>query len=237
MKRRDSLKVLAAGTVAGVTATTVSCKVDNTEVDELNAVDEKLYGRTPAEKEWDKKVHAAEFLTAPELATIAVLSDIILPAKGEAGSATDAGVPEFIEFIVKDMPDHQLPIRGGLMWLNGESNKRFNKTFIKCTQEEQISIIDDIAYPLKDGQESDLSPGIHFFNKIRDLTLTGYYTSKMGIKDLGYKGNIPGIWDGVPPDVLADHDVDYDPEWLAKCVDQEKRGITAEWDEDMNLIT
>ena len=72
---------------------------------------------------------------------------------------------------------------------------------------------------------------------MRNLTLTGYYTTKMGIDDLGYKGNIPNIWDGVPADVLKEHDVDYDEEWLAKCVDQDKREVIAEWDDKGNLLT
>jgi len=236
MKRRDSLKVIAATGVVGVAATTVSCKTDGATAAK-EVVAGKLYGRTPDEKEWDKKVMAETFLTDSELKTISVLSDIILPAKGDAGSATDAGVPEFIEFIVKDLPDHQLPIRGGLMWLNGESTRRYNKAFVDCSKEEQIAIVDDIAYPLEEGEVSDMSPGIKFFDKMRDLTLTGYYTTKMGFQDLGYKGNIPGVWDGVPEEVLAKHSVDYDPAWIAKCVDQEKRGDIAEWDDDMNLIT
>ena len=67
--------------------------------------------------------------------------------------------------------------------------------------------------------------------------MTGYYTSRMGIDDLGYKGNLPNVWDGVPDEILKEHDVAYEPEWLAKCVDQSKREDIARWDEDMNLIS
>ena len=72
---------------------------------------------------------------------------------------------------------------------------------------------------------------------MRNLTLTGYYTSKMGIEDLGYKGNMPNVWDGVPEDVLAAHGLNYDPSWLAKCVDQSKRADIATWDDEGNLIS
>lgn len=82
-----------------------------------------------------------------------------------------------------------------------------------------------------------MQPGVTFFNKMRDLTLTGYFTSKMGIADLGYQGNSPNVWDGVPAEVLKDHDVDYDPEWVAKCLDVSKRMDTAKWDDDGNLLT
>ena len=242
MKRRDSLKTLLIGAVAGAGLTTgVGCKTDadgvTTEIKETLTNAPGKYGRLPHEIARDARLMAEVYLNEHELATIAVLCDIILPATPTAGSATDAKVPEFIEFIVKDMPNHKVPMRGGLMWLDQEANRRFNTEFKDCADAQQIQIIEDIAYPDPDGKKPNMAPGIKFFNTIRNLTLTGYYTTKMGIDDLGYKGNIPNIWDGIPPEVLAEHDVDYDPEWIAKCVDQSKRDIQAEWDEDMNLIS
>lgn len=237
MNRRESFKTLFIGTIAGSTLATgaVSCQEDAME--EVIEKAPVLYGRTPAEMERDAKLFAEVYLNAHELATIAILCDIILPATPSAGSATDAGVPEFIEFIVKDLPRHQLPLRGGLMWIDGEAMKRFGKAFKDCENTEQIAIIDDIAYPDPDEEKPEFSHGIKFFDLMRNLTLTGYYTTKMGIDDLGYVGNRATIWDGVPADVLKDHEVDYDPEWLAKCVDQSKRDVMAEWDAEGNLLT
>ena len=57
-----------------------------------------------------------------------------------------------------------------------------------------------------------------------------------GVKDLGFQGNTANVWDGVPPEVLAEHEVDYEPEWLAKCVNQDKRTEIAEWDSEGNLL-
>lgn len=236
MDRRESLKSLLIGGLAGTTLVGTGCQPETTPVEEA-VPSLPVYGRTPSEIERDEKLLQEVYLNEHELATIAVLCDIILPASDTAGSATEAEVPEFIEFIVKDLPRHQLPMRGGLMWLDQESNSRFNKVFKDCTDEEQIAIVEDIAYPDPDGKKPLMSHGIKFFDLMRNLTLTGYYTSKVGIADLGYKGNMPNVWDGVPKDVLAEHDVDYDPEWLAKCVDQSKRGTKAEWDDDMNLIS
>jgi hypothetical protein len=62
-------------------------------------------------------------------------------------SVSASGVPEFIEFIVKDIPDHQLPMRGGLMWLNRESSKRFGANFTETSKDYQLKIIEEIAYP------------------------------------------------------------------------------------------
>lgn len=236
MNRRESFKTILLGTVAGAAlATTAGCEQDLPEADEGKELG--LYGRTPAEIERDKKLLEAVYFNKEELEMIAVLSDIILPATPTAGAATEAGVVDFIEFIVKDLPANQLPIRGGLMWLNSESMRRYEKPFIELSDNQQISIIDDIAYPDDKGEKPDLAAGIKFFDKIRGLVLTGYYTSKMGIQDLGYKGNQPNIWDGVPQDVLDKHGMKYDEDWLPKFVDQSKREIIAEWDDDMNLIT
>lgn len=239
MKRRDSLKYLLVGTISGATAGSLSScdnQNDTTDVEGIPQNDD-LYGRTPEEKLHDERVREAVYLNEHELETIAVLCDIILPATDTAGSATDAEVPEFIEFIVKDLPYHQLPMRGGLMWLDIESNRRFNKEFIAASPEQQIQIVDDIAYPDPDGKKPEMAPGIKFFNLMRNLTLTGYYTTQMGFKDLGYTGNYPNVWDGVPAEVLANYDVDYEEEWLAKCVDQSKREVVAEWDDKGNLLT
>ena len=239
MKRRDTLKALLVGGIAGTaTLSTVGCKTEA----ESKAAQEALtapkgYGRTPSEIAHDERINAEIFLTEKELSTIATLCDIILPATPTAGSATDAKVPEFIDFIVKDLPSYQLPLRGGLMWLDGESNTRFNKDFTACSNKEQIAIIEDIAYPDPENKKQTMAPGIAFFNRMRNFTLTGYYTTKMGIDDLGYVGNRPNIWDGVPQDVLDKHGMAYDKEWLPKFVDQEKRNEQAVWDEAGNLLS
>jgi len=239
MKRRDSLKYMLVGTIGGATiGGMASCK---SEAGGVEGAAEKpiagLYGRTPKEMEHDEKVNAEIYLNEHELSTIAVLCDIILPATATAGSANDAKVPDFIDFIVKDLPMHQLPMRGGLMWLDSEANRRFDKQFIDCSTAEELQIIDDIAYPDPENKKPEMGPGIKFFSLIRDLTVTGYYTTKMGFDDLGVQTNYANVWDGVPAEVLKNHDVDYDPEWLAKCVDQSKRMDIAEWDEQGNLLT
>jgi len=237
MNRRKTLKTLLVGSIAGAALGTTACKNEGSEtvVEQVVNSNSNLYGRTPEEIEIDKKLMAQTFLNEHELETIAVLCDIILPPSDTAGGATDAKVPAFIEFMVKDLPANQLPMRGGLAWLENESHSRFNKSFKALTNEEQIQIVEDIAY--EDKATPEMEYGVQFFNLMRNLTLTGYYTSEMGIKDLGYQGNRANVWDGVPEEILKDHDVEYDPEWLAKCVDQEKRNDIAEWDDQGNLLT
>jgi len=234
MDRRDSIKSLLVGSLAGGLLVN-GCAPETKEIEKKEVASTGDYGRTPEEKERDAKLQTEQFFNKHELETIAVLCDIILPANDKFGAASDAGVPEFIEFMVKDLPYHQLPVRGGLMWLDNKSNKQFVKEFKACSEEQQIAIIDEVAYPDKAAPE--VEQGVKFFSLMRNLTLTGYYTTKMGIDDLGYKGNTPNVWDGVPEEVLEKHGLAYDEEWLAKCVDQSKRADIAQWDDEGNLIS
>tara|TARA_R110002050_G_scaffold116847_2_gene233375 strand:- start:15881 stop:16597 length:717 start_codon:yes stop_codon:yes gene_type:complete len=238
MDRRKSIKSILLGGVAGGLALN-GCKPENVEITDENIAlaAENHFGRTPEEKELIAKLNAEQFLNEHEQQTIKVLCDLILPANEKYGSASDAGVPDFIEFMAKDYPKFQIPIRGGFMWLDHKSNSDYNTEFIGATEEQQKQILDLIAYPDMAIPDNERPLEIQFFSLMRNLTLTGYYTSKMGIEDLGYKGNTPNVWDGVPEAVLKQHGVAYDDAWIAKCVDQSKRAIIAEWDENGNLLT
>ena len=99
----------------------------------------------------------------------------------------------------------------------------------------QKSILDSIAYEIEDVEEQPQV--VAFFSLIRDLVVTGYFTSAVGLNDLGYQGNTPNVWDGGPDGVLKDHDISYDEVWLAKCIDQNTRNKIAKWDENGNLIS
>ena len=238
MDRRKSIKSIILGSVAGGMIIN-SCKpeVENKVEIPVAAKDDHFFGRTPKEKKQIAKLEAEKFFNEHEMGTMAVLCALILPANDKYGSATDAGVPDFIEFMSKDMPNLQTPLRGGFMWLDHKSNTDFGKEFKSIPEEQQKQILDGIAYsdPKVANKEQPLE--VQFFALIRGLTMSGYYTSEEGIKDLGYKGNTPNVWDGVPEDVLAQHGMAYEEEWLAKCVDQSRRNIQAEWDDKGNLLT
>lgn len=172
--------------------------------------------RTPAELAREEKLRAEKFFNDHEMATIAILVDIIIPKDDVSGSATDAGVPDFIEFIVKDKPELQTPVRGGLRWLDVQCMKRFEKSFVDCSEQQRIEIVDEIAFP--EQAKPEMRQGVSFFNTMRDLTATGFFTSEIGIKDLGYAGNTPNQWDGVPQDVLDQYGLKYDERTLAESV-------------------
>jgi gluconate 2-dehydrogenase gamma chain len=202
MNRRESLKALGIGTLSA-SALLAGCKpgTENKSAEESAAVE--TTGRQDFEIARDKALTKETFFDAREMATITILADLIIPKDAHSGSASDAKVADFIEFIVKDEPQHQLPMRGGLRWLDVQCLNRYNNDFKDCTQQQQIEMLNQIAYPFK--AKPEMQPGVIFFNKMRDLTAIGFFTSKMGIADLDYKGNSPGKWEGVPADVLKQY--------------------------------
>ena len=192
-----------------------ACKTTDKKVDPKVAAKPTI-DRFAEEKANDEKLMAEKFFTEHEMQTIAVLSDIIIPADEISGSATEAKVPDFIEFIVKDRPNFQTPMRGGLRWLDLQSMKRFNTTFIKATDQQKIEIVDEIAYPQK--AKPEMKQGVAFFTLMRNLTATGFYTSEMGMKDIGYMGNKPNKWNGVPDEVLKQYGLAYTEKEMKECV-------------------
>ncbi|MEJ0102359.1 MAG: gluconate 2-dehydrogenase subunit 3 family protein [Bacteroidota bacterium] len=202
MNRRESIKAIGISAIsAGVLLE--ACKDDKVKETATGQPAQLEAGRQAFEIERNKKLNAETFFTDHELQTITVLADIIIPADEKSGSASDAKVPEFIEFIVKDMPEHQVPMRGGLRWLDMQCLSRYNKTFRESDHDQQLEIVNEIAYPLK--AKPGMKPGVAFFNRMRDLTASGFFTTQMGIKDLGYVGNVATKWEGVPKDVLAQY--------------------------------
>lgn len=213
MDRRKYLKTLVAGTAGTGLLIQQSCEVKPPEATKA-ALANFTIDRTPEELARDKKLLSEKFFDEHEMKTISILVNIIIPKDEISGGAIDAGVPDFIEFIVKDMPHYQTPLRGGLKWLDLQCMKRFNKDFIACSEEQRIEVVDDIAYPEMIKDRPGLQPGVAFFNTMRDLTACGFFTSKIGIADLGYMGNKPNQWDGVPQEVLEQYGVKYDARTL-----------------------
>ncbi|WP_423737018.1 gluconate 2-dehydrogenase subunit 3 family protein [Chitinophaga caseinilytica] len=227
MDRRESLKALLIGSVStGVILS--ACETSTKEADKAPKTG-KFYGRTPEEALRDEALKKEKFFTDAEMKTITVLADIIIPKDETSGSATDAKVPEFIDFIVKDQPRHQLPMRGGLRWLDVQCQKQYGKIFTDLEPDKRLAMVDQIAFPEKAAPE--MSQGVAFFSLMRNLTATGFFTSEMGIKDMGYAGNRPNEWDGVPDDVLKQYNLAYDEKMLAVCLKKEDRTKLMTWDD------
>ncbi|HET8657322.1 MAG TPA: gluconate 2-dehydrogenase subunit 3 family protein [Longimicrobiaceae bacterium] len=151
------------------------------------------------------------FFTPQELATVTVLADLVIPADERSGSASQAGVPEYVDYMLHDSGDEraQTEMRGGLAWLDAESRRRHGAAFTAVTGAQQAAILDDIAWP--DKADPRLSQGVAFFSRFRDMVASGFWSSRTGVEDLRYRGNtVVPVWTGCPPEALAKLGVSYD---------------------------
>ena len=142
------------------------------------------------------------FFTAAELAAATVLGDLIIPRDAKSGSASDAKVPEYMDFLCAEYHSTGDWMRSGLMWLEGHSTGRFGKRFSDLTADQQAAICNDLAWPARAKPEHEA--GARFFTRFRDLTASGFWSSQVGVKDLGYVGNtFVREWTGCPPEAEA----------------------------------
>jgi gluconate 2-dehydrogenase gamma chain len=156
--------------------------------------------------------YVPKFFTPSEWRLVRMLSDYVIPRDERSGSATDARVPEYMDFLLSDREATEaskVSMRGGLAWMNTESRRRYGVAFVTATDPQRRAILDDIAYPAK--APAGLSPGVAFFTRFRDLTASGFFSSQMGWKDLEYMGNVSlPAWHGCPPAALERLGVSYD---------------------------
>ena len=154
------------------------------------------------------QTYTPQFFTAHEWQMVRQLVDLVIPKDGRSGAATDAGVPEFMDFILVAYPDNQEWMRGGLAWLDRECHDRFGTDFLGASAAQRGAVLDDIAWP--DRAPQGLHHGVEFFNHFRDFTASGFWSSQIGVADLQYKGNVFVMdWQGCPPEQLAKLGVRY----------------------------
>lgn len=193
MDRRRVVQLLAAAPLAGF---------------DWTAADIERAARAVAELRGSSQAYQPKFFTAHEYQTVRVLVDLIIPRDARSGAAMDAGVPEFMDFIVGDQASRQTAMRGGLAWLDTECRERLGKDFVECDDGQRRAVLDDIAWPAR--ARPELSHGVAFFTSFRDLTASGFWSSKMGVEDLGYMGNtVVPEWKGCPDEQLKKLGVSY----------------------------
>ncbi len=197
IKRRDLLKVITAAGSAALVSVTPSPAHEGT-LTQAGATTSRQ--TAPAAS----AVYQRKFFDEHEWKTVRVLSDYIIPADERSGSATAAGVPEFIDDWLDFKRSTMLApeIRGGLVWLDLESNRKYSHDFVDCTETQQREMLDRIAYPKKALPED--AAGVAFLNRMRDLVASGFFSSEIGVKDLPYLGNqMLAEWDGCGSNVIA----------------------------------
>jgi gluconate 2-dehydrogenase gamma chain len=151
------------------------------------------------------------FFTAAEYRTVGILADDILPRDERSPSATEVGVPAFIDFnlsVPEASEESRIAIRGGLQWLDIETRRRFGVAYAKANTTQRHAILDDISWP--DKAPPQMSHGVAFFSRFRDMVASGFFSSAAGWKDLQYQGNVfnPG-WNGCPEAALKKLGVTY----------------------------
>ena len=209
VSRRAALKVLGAVPVAGVLIGGAAFAQQGTPQQQSPQLPKQTHetASPPAEgtgKNPPKNEAKRAFFTAAEWRTVTVLSDDIIPRDGKSGSATDAGVPAFIDYqlSVRETPDEdRVAMRGGLAWLNTESRKRFRRNYASLSADQRHQILDDISWPAK--AKPEFSHGTAFFSDFRDLVGMGFFSSAIGWRDLRYEGNVfnPN-WQGCPESAM-----------------------------------
>jgi hypothetical protein len=156
--------------------------------------------------------YTPKFFSRYEWRTARMLADYVIPRDERSGSATDAKVPEFMDFLLSDKDaseSSKTAMRGGLAWMDNEAQHRFGKRFVDATDTQRRATLDDIAWPKR--AKAEHSHGVAFFSRFRDLTASGFFSSAMGWKDVQYIGNtFNPNWNGCPQPALDKLGVDYD---------------------------
>lgn len=144
--------------------------------------------------------YAPKNFSTDEWLLVRSLVDYVIPRDARSGSATDAGVPEFMDFILGEYRGNQQWMREGLSWMNAECRRRFDRGWLSCSDLQRREVLDAISFPKR--AVDSVKPGADFFTRFRNLTASGFWTSRIGIADLGYVGNRPvARWEGTPPEV------------------------------------
>src|SRR5499425_565134 len=177
--RRDILRTLAVGAAAGSVLQVIPAEA----AAYIHQLVQKEKSSAPAGK------YAPKYFSASQYATLVALCDMIIPKDEKSGGAVEAGAPEFIDLLTSENPKYQLKLGGGLFWLDGFCTDRYGKVFMDCASEQKKEALDLIAFRKNAKKDPSLSQGVSFFAFLRNMTCDGYYTSKIGVADLGYMGN------------------------------------------------
>lgn len=234
MNRRENLKLLFTGSVgSGIFLS--ACSPEEKALPEPHLLEGgTIGGRTEEEKLLDQQLLSETFFTEEERKKLGTLVDVILPKDSESPSATEVGVVDFMEFMMKDQPGNQTRMRGGLMWLDFESDAKFGKPFNDLSDDQILEIVELVAWPERASEE--YSGAVRWFNLLRNLTCSGYFSTQAGWNYIGYKGNQPNVWDGVPQNVMDKHGFQLEEKYIPIYLKPEDRGVVAQWDEEGNLI-
>lgn len=235
MNRRENLKLLFTGSIgAGLLMT--GCEPEQTTLahEPVLASGGTPGNRTEEEKIRDAELLAEKFLTEAERKKLDTLGDIICPADSESPAASELMVTDFIDFMMVDQPGNQTRMRGGLMWLDFEADEKFGKLFNDLSQDQVMQIVDLVAWP--DKATPEYEGAVKWFNLVRNMVCSGYFSTQAGWKYIDYRGNTPNVWDGVPQAVLDKHGLSNPEKYKDLYLKPEDRANVVQWDDEGNII-
>jgi hypothetical protein len=194
--RREVLKTAAS-------AAAVAAMLPITPADAERAM---AHVEAALERQAQGTAYKPKYFKPDEWRQIRVMVDLVIPKDAKSGSATDAGVPQYMDFFCTEYPSYAW-MRDALRWFDGFAYNTFRKSFMKCTDAERRRLFDQVAWPAK--AAPTVRDGVTYFNRLRDFTASGFFSSKMGVADIGYVGNkAVGSWNGCPPAALKHLGVD-----------------------------
>lgn len=234
MNRRENLKLLFTGSL-GTGLILTGCSPEERALPPAALLSGGTKGyRTDEERQRDQELLSETFFTDVERKKLSTLVDIILPKDDESPAASEVGVVDFMEFMMKDQPGNQTRMRGGLMWLDFEADEKYGKSFTELSNDQVIAMVEEVAWPEK--AKPEYQGAVRWFNMVRDLTCSGYFSTEAGWKYIGYVGNQPNVWDGVPQSAMDKHGFKLEEKYIPIYLKPDDRGTVAEWDDDGNLI-
>jgi hypothetical protein len=190
INRRDILRTLAAGVAGGAVLQVIPLQA--AAFAHQMVMQEKAASPTGQYK--------PKYFAAAQYATLTSLCDSIIPKDDHSAGAVESGAPEFIDLLTSENEDYAERLGGGLMWLDHHCAEKYGNAYLQCTPEQQKETLDLIAFRANAKKDPELSQGVAFFAFLRKMTCDGFYSSKIGIADLQYIGNVPrDSFPGCPP--------------------------------------
>lgn len=190
ISRRDALRTLALG----ATAESVLRVIPAQAAEYAHRMVRQAKSAAPPGK------YLPKYFSEAQYATLRALCQLILPGDEKSAGALEAGAPEFIDLLASENEEYQGKLGGGLMWLEHYCSEHYDSSFLHASPEQQTRVLDLIAFRKNARVDPSLSQGVSFFAFLRDMTCDAYYTSKIGIADLGYVGNTSlSEFPGCPP--------------------------------------
>lgn len=173
--RRDLVKIALAVTSAGGSIDVASAQ----HVHETAAADKAATGG----------VYKPKAFTDHEYVTLRKLAELIVPADDVSPSALESGASEFVDLLCSNNVELASTYTGGMAWLDREMMRRYHTNFVAAKPEQQTAMLDLLAFRKNAVDSPELGPGIRFFDWVRMMVVDAFYTSKAGVKDIGYLGN------------------------------------------------